>query len=76
MEETTTESPGSLLTNREVQVLQCFADGMTMSEVASALAISAKTVKNHLASAYASLDVGDRTQAVVRAIRLGLVTLD
>ena len=40
------------------------------------LFISAKTVKNHLASIYAKLDARDRTQAVLSAVRSGIVRLD
>lgn len=65
-----------LLSKREEQVLQLFADGYSTTEVASRLFISAKTVKNHLASAYEKLDARDRTQAVLRAVRMGIIRLD
>lgn len=61
---------------REEEVLQLFADGLTLPEVAARLFISAKTVRNHLASAYAKLDARDRTQAVLRAVRMGIIRLD
>ncbi len=64
-----------VITQRETEVLQLIADGMTTSEAAAALFLSAKTVKNHLASAYGKLEAHDRTQAVLRAARLGLITL-
>jgi DNA-binding NarL/FixJ family response regulator len=63
------------LTSRELEVLGLVAAGASTSEIASKLYISAKTVKNHLASIYQKLDVADRTQAVLRALRLGLVSL-
>jgi DNA-binding NarL/FixJ family response regulator len=44
--------------------------------VASRLYLSQKTVKNHLASIYQKLDARDRTQAVLTALRLGIVRLD
>jgi DNA-binding NarL/FixJ family response regulator len=52
------------------------ADGCSTSEVAEQLYISAKTVKNHLASIYAKLDARDRTQAVLSAVRIGIVRLN
>jgi DNA-binding NarL/FixJ family response regulator len=64
------------LTRRETEVLQLITDGLSTPEVADDLYISQKTVKNHLASVYQKLDARDRTQAVVSAMRLGLVTLN
>ena len=61
---------------REEEVLQLVADGLSLPEVAAALYISVKTVKNHLASIYAKLDARDRTQAVLRAVRMGIIRLD
>jgi DNA-binding NarL/FixJ family response regulator len=65
-----------LLSNREEEVLQLVADGLSLPEVASQLYISVKTVKNHLASIYQKLDARDRTQAVLRAVRMGIIRLD
>ena len=66
----------SPLTRREEEVLQLIADGLSTPEVAAQLYISVKTVKNHLASIYQKLDSRDRTQAVLRAVRMGIVHLD
>jgi len=66
----------SVLSKREEEVLQMFARGKTTTEVAGELFISAKTVKNHLASIYAKLDARDRTQAIVLAARMGIIRLD
>jgi DNA-binding NarL/FixJ family response regulator len=66
----------SPLTPREEEILQLIADGYSTSEVADHLYISAKTVKNHLASIYAKLDARDRTQAVLSAVRIGIVHLN
>jgi two-component system, NarL family, response regulator DegU len=68
--------PDSLITKREEEVLQLIADGLSTTEVAARLYISVKTVKNHLASIYQKLDSRDRTQAVLRAVRMGIVRLD
>lgn len=69
----TEEEP--LITKREEDVLQCIADGLSTQEVATHLYISVKTVKNHLASIYQKLDSRDRTQAVLRAVRMGIIRL-
>ena len=65
-----------VITHREEEVLQHIADGCSTPEVAAKLYISQKTVKNHLASIYQKLDARDRTQAVLRAVRMGIVRLD
>ncbi|MDZ7734134.1 MAG: response regulator transcription factor [Acidimicrobiia bacterium] len=65
-----------LVTRREEEVLQLIADGCSTPEVAERLYISQKTVKNHLASIYQKLDARDRTQAVLQAVRMGIVHLD
>ena len=64
-----------VVTKREVEVLQLIADGCSTPEVAERLFISQKTVKNHLASIYHKLDARDRTQAVLQAVRMGIVRL-
>jgi two-component system response regulator DegU len=65
-----------VITRREEEVLQLIADGCSTPEVAERLFISQKTVKNHLASIYQKLDARDRTQAVLQAVRMGIVRLD
>lgn len=65
-----------IVTKREEEVLQLIADGCSTPEVAERLYISQKTVKNHLASIYQKLDARDRTQAVLQAVRMGIVHLD
>jgi len=65
-----------IVTRREEEVLQLIADGCSTPEVAERLFISQKTVKNHLASIYQKLDARDRTQAVLQAVRMGIVRLD
>ena len=65
----------AVISAREEEVIQLVADGMSLPEVAGALYISVKTVKNHLASIYAKLDARDRTQAVLRAVRMGIIRL-
>jgi DNA-binding NarL/FixJ family response regulator len=67
--------PGAAsLTARERELLTLLGEGVSSTEeLAERLFISPKTVKNHLASIYEKLSIGDRTQAAVEAIRLGLV---
>ncbi len=65
----------SPISPREEEVLQLVADGMSLPEVAAALFISIKTVKNHLGSIYSKLDARDRTQAVLRGVRMGIIRL-
>lgn len=72
----TDQAPERVITSREEEVLQLIADGCSTPEVAEQLFISQKTVKNHLASIYQKLDARDRTQAVLQAVRMGIVTLN
>src|SRR5205085_6072552 len=65
-----------IISKREIEVLQLIAEGASTPEVAEQLYISVKTVKNHLASIYQKLDSRDRTQAVVRAVKMGIIRLD
>ncbi|MGW4471184.1 response regulator [Nonomuraea sp. NPDC004354] len=60
------------LTHREREILDLLASGKTNAEIARQLFLSQKTVKNHLTSVFAKLQVADRAQAVVRARRAGL----
>jgi len=69
------EGGAAALTARERELLAVLAQGVSATEsLADRLFISQKTVKNHLANIYEKLEVRDRTQAAVEAIRLGLVT--
>jgi two-component system response regulator DegU len=65
----------SVLSKREEEVLQLIAEGASTTEVGEQLYISVKTVKNHLASIYEKLDARDRTQAVLQAVRMGIIRL-
>jgi NarL family two-component system response regulator LiaR len=64
------------LTERETEVLQLLAQGMSNKEIGAALVITEKTVKTHVSSILAKLGVPSRTQAALHAIRTGLVSLD
>ena len=67
--------PGQELTPRELEVLQLLAEGLANKAIALQLDISEHTVKFHVNAILAKLGVQSRTQAVVRATRLGLIIL-
>jgi ATP/maltotriose-dependent transcriptional regulator MalT len=71
-----TTQPAALdepLTSREIDVLRLLAAGMTNPQIAAELVIGIGTVKTHTLNIYRKLDVGNRTQAIVRARELGLL---
>lgn len=59
------------LTEREQEVLQLIADGMNNRDIAAKLVISEKTVKTHVSNILAKLNLDDRTQAAIYALRRG-----
>jgi DNA-binding NarL/FixJ family response regulator/class 3 adenylate cyclase len=61
------------LTPRELEVLKLIAAGLGNQEIAQELTISEKTVKNHINNIFSKLHISDRTQAMLYAIRRGLV---
>lgn len=63
------------LTDREIEVLILVATGMLNKEIALQLDISERTVKNHISSIFRKIDVSDRTQAAVFAIKNDLLKL-
>jgi DNA-binding NarL/FixJ family response regulator len=66
---------GESLTAREIQVLELLAEGLSNKAIASHLNISDQTVKFHVASISGKLGAANRTDAVRRAVRRGLITL-
>ncbi|MDF3293593.1 response regulator [Streptomyces silvisoli] len=65
---------GSSLTDREREVLGLIADGRSNREIARALVLSEKTVKTHVSNILMKLDLADRTQAALWAVRHGIGT--
>ena len=64
------------LHQRELEVLKMAAKGMSNKEVAQTLGISVRTCQTHLANIFTKLGVGSRTEAVLRALREGWLTLE
>ena len=64
-----------LLTSREYEVLIQVANGMSNKEIATNLNISERTVKNHISNIFKKIDVSDRTQAAVFAIKNNIIKL-
>jgi LuxR family maltose regulon positive regulatory protein len=63
------------LSEREIEVLQLIAEGLTNQEIASRLYLSLNTVKTHASNIYGKFGVRSRTQAVARARVLGVLPL-
>lgn len=63
------------LTKREIEVLKLLAEGLFNKEIAYTLSISEKTVKNHISNIFKKINVSDRTQAAVYAIKHNLVDI-
>ncbi|MFE4540131.1 response regulator [Streptomyces scopuliridis] len=63
---------GTSLTDREREVLSLIADGRSNREIARALVLSEKTVKTHVSNILMKLDLSDRTQAALWAVRHGV----
>lgn len=61
------------LTSREIEILKLLAGGMANKQIAFKLKISEKTVRNHVSNMYEKLNIYDRSQAVLYAVRKGLV---
>src|SRR5262249_2906134 len=69
-------APIGELTERELEVLRDLAHGHTNREIADALFISEETVKTHIGNILSKLPLAHRTQAVIYALKQGLVSLD
>ncbi|MDT8896692.1 MAG: response regulator [Thermanaerothrix sp.] len=62
-----------ILSDRELEVLECLADGQTTGQIAAKLYISDNTVKTHVRHILEKLEASNRTEAVSKAIALGLI---
>jgi DNA-binding NarL/FixJ family response regulator len=75
-EEADSELSAPSLTERELEIITAIARGRGNKQIARALHISEKTLRNHISNIYKKLHVYDRTQAVLYAIREGLVDVE
>lgn len=66
-------SPVAILTEREIEILQLIAKGLSNSEAAHVLGVSKATVRTHLEHIYQKLEVTNRVEAVTEGIRKGLI---
>jgi DNA-binding NarL/FixJ family response regulator len=64
------------LTERELGVIRALAQGMSDRQIAHSLGISEKTVRNHTSNIYRKLHIFDRTQAVIYAVREGVIDVE
>jgi DNA-binding NarL/FixJ family response regulator len=67
------EEPAALLSDRELEVLACLAEGLTTLQIAARLYISENTVKTHIRHILDKLEASNRTEAVGKATQLGLI---
>ena len=70
------KAANELLSERQVEILQAIADGMSTKQAGRYLGITTKTVHNHLNAIYRKLDAQSLTHAVLGAVRLGIINLD
>lgn len=70
------EKPSEVLSEREMEVLRLAARGLSNQDIARNLHLSTRTVQGHLGHIFNKLDVSSRTEAVVRALKEGWVSLD
>jgi NarL family two-component system response regulator LiaR len=68
--------PSEVLTQREMDILKLVTRGLSNAEIGNELFLSVRTVQGHLGSIFSKLGVSSRTEAVVRALKDGWVTLE
>ena len=64
---------GASLSDRELQIIELVADGLTNQDIAEKLQISKRTVDNHISNILMKLQIDNRIQAAVYAVRSGIV---
>ena len=69
-------APGDALTDRELEVLRLVAQGLSTQEIAKRLVITEATARTHVSNVLSKLHLSSRTQAVLYALREGLVSLE
>lgn len=68
-------APGFNLTSRELEIFKMAASGMSNKDIAQKLSLSLQTVKGYLVSIFSKLHVSSRTEAVILALRTGILSL-
>jgi NarL family two-component system response regulator LiaR len=71
----TAEAP-ALLSERENEVLKLAAKGLSNNDIAETLSLSIRTVQGHISSIFRKMDVGSRTEAVFKGVKLGLIAFE
>lgn len=67
---------GEKLTVRELEILKLTAQGRSNKEIADILGLNLRTIKGHLTEIFSKLNVGSRTEAVIAALKLGIISID
>jgi DNA-binding NarL/FixJ family response regulator len=70
------QRPAEVLSERELDVLRLASQGLSNQDIADKLVLSLRTVQAHFSHIFNKLDVSSRTEAVVRALKEGWVTLE
>ncbi len=70
------QKPVEVLSDREIEVLKLATRGLSNQEIAEKLCLSLRTVQAHLGHIFNKLEVSSRTEAVVRGLKVGWITLD
>ena len=73
--ESGSEYSHSKLTSREVEILNLAAEGMSNQEIASSLKLSLRTVKAHLTNIFNKMNCGSRTDAIVKGLKEGYISI-
>lgn len=64
------------ISDREMEILRLAARGMSNQDIADSMFLSRRTVQTHLANIFRKMDVGSRTEAVLQAVKLGMLHID
>jgi NarL family two-component system response regulator LiaR len=74
--ETAEQKIKDILSDREMEMLKLLATGMSNKEIAESLCLSLRTVKAHMSNIFTKMNVASRSEALVEALRKGLLTLE
>lgn len=73
---TGTVAPAAQLTPREIEILRLASKGLSNKDIANQLFLSLRTVKAHLTNIFGKMGCGSRTDAIIRGLKAGYITLD